>query len=75
MFLALSFLYKPTVLRHSAETMSTMRVAFLVAFAIDIVIGTHGAGGLLTSLIMNLPNSRKKELEGEPGLDVRYSLQ
>lgn len=53
------------VLRHSAESMSAMRIAFVIAFAIDLMIGAHGAGGLLTSLVMNLPNSRKKELEGK----------
>ncbi|VDC06658.1 unnamed protein product [Peniophora sp. CBMAI 1063] len=53
------------VLRHSAESMSSMRIAFLIALAIDLMVGAHGAGGLLTSLIMNLPNSRKKELEAD----------
>ncbi|KAF8516512.1 peptidase family M48-domain-containing protein [Gautieria morchelliformis] len=54
------------VARHSAERLSSVTVFTSVAFLIDFLLqSTLNIGGLVTTLALQLPNSRKQELEAD----------
>jgi hypothetical protein len=52
------------VARHTAERYSYSKIFIAMAWLADIVGLPTGIGGLATTLLMELPHSRKQEYEG-----------
>ena len=52
------------VARHTAERYSYSKIFIAVAWLADIIGLPTGIGGLVTTLLMDLPHSRKQEYEG-----------
>ncbi|KAH9054686.1 peptidase family M48-domain-containing protein [Lactarius vividus] len=52
------------VARHSAERYSYSKIFIAMAWLADIIGLPSGVGGLATTLLMDLPHSRKQEYEG-----------
>jgi hypothetical protein len=52
------------VARHSAERYSYSKIFIAMAWLADLIGLPSGIGGLATTLLMDLPHSRKQEYEG-----------
>ncbi len=52
------------VARHSVERYSYSKIFIAMAWLADLIGLPSGIGGLATTLLMDLPHSRKQEYEG-----------
>jgi hypothetical protein len=67
------------VVRHNAERYSSMKVLLAIATLLEFLGLDDRVARVLTTFLLDLPNSRKQELEGSPvleafGLDVPNNL-
>ncbi len=53
-----------TVARHNSERYSSAKVFIAVAYLLEVVGLDFGLARILTTLLLDLPNSRTQELEG-----------
>jgi metalloendopeptidase OMA1, mitochondrial len=56
--------YSPAVARHAAERYSYSKILIAMAWLADTIGLPSGVGGIITTLLMELPHSRKQEYEG-----------
>jgi hypothetical protein len=52
------------VARHAAERYSYTKIFIALAWLADMIGLPSGVGGIMTTLLMELPHSRKQEYEG-----------
>jgi hypothetical protein len=52
------------VARHTAERYSYTKILIALAWLADMIGLPSGVGGIMTTLLMELPHSRKQEYEG-----------
>ena len=52
------------VARHTAERYSYTKIFIALAWLADLIGLPSGVGGIMTTLLMELPHSRKQEYEG-----------
>lgn len=53
-----------TVARHNSERYSSVKVIIFLAYMLEILGIDFGAARIATTLLLDLPNSRKLEYEG-----------
>ena len=52
------------VARHAAERYSYSKIFIAMAWLAELIGLPYGVGGIMTTLLMELPHSRKQEHEG-----------
>ncbi|KZT34381.1 hypothetical protein SISSUDRAFT_975683, partial [Sistotremastrum suecicum HHB10207 ss-3] len=62
------------VARHPSESLSYGKVLFLISYLLELAGLSFGFGQILTSLVLQLPNSRTHELEADK-LGLFYSAR
>lgn len=59
-----SIIAPDAVARHAAERYSYTKIFIALAWLADLIGLPSGVGGIMTTLLMELPHSRKQEYEG-----------
>lgn len=59
-----SIIAPDVVARHAAERYSYTKIFIALAWLADLIGLPSGVGGIMTTLLMELPHSRKQEYEG-----------
>lgn len=59
------FGFHPSIVaRHTAERYSYSKIVIAMAWLADAIGLPYGVGSIITTLVMDLPHSRKQEYEG-----------
>jgi len=59
-----SIIIPDVVARHAVERYSYTKIFIALAWLADLIGLPSGVGGIMTTLLMELPHSRKQEYEG-----------